>query len=167
MRKLLEACLFIAAVGNGLFAGLLLTFWLAVDPMLATLTATEYAKVQQALIKMVDRGVLGAPLFVTLFAVAGIVAAVLLRKHPRSAIFRYSLAGALLFFFCVMVYTIVLNVPINEYVLTWNPAAPPADWANARDRWDTLNDFRLVVNLVSFWCFLQALRSPRPPEFGA
>jgi uncharacterized membrane protein len=166
MRKLLEVCLLIAAAGNGLFAGLLLTFWLAVDPMLATLGPAEFAKVQQALIRMVDRGVLGAPLFCTLFALAGIVAAVLLRKHPRSAIFRYSLAGALLFFFLVMVYTIVLNVPINNYVLSWSPAAPPGDWSTARDRWDQLNDFRLVVNLASFFCFLQALRSPRPAEFG-
>ncbi len=35
MRKLLEICLFVAALETGLFAGLLLTFWLAVDPMLA------------------------------------------------------------------------------------------------------------------------------------
>jgi uncharacterized membrane protein len=62
----------------------------------------------------------------------------------------------LLFCFGVSVFTIVLNVPINNYVKTWDIANPPADWENARSTWNFLNAIRTPINLVSFLLLIWA-----------
>jgi len=155
-RTVTQIALFVSAICTGLFAGLLWTFMVAVNPMAATLDGPTYAGVWQTLIETTDRGI--PP--VLLGAVVGpIIALVALRRQYRSRTFLLTLIAFLLFAFGVMVFTITLNVPINNYVLSWSPAAPPADWAQARARWDTLNTIRTPISIVSFLCYLLAIRS--------
>jgi uncharacterized membrane protein len=49
------------------------------------------------------------------------------------------------------------NLPLNMAILKWDPAAPPADWAAARDRWHGFSVVRTLASLASFVCFLLAL----------
>jgi uncharacterized membrane protein len=142
---------FVSVLTVGLFAGLLWAFEQGVVPALRTLDASAYARVEQALILNLD-----APLPLGVIVVATI--AMLVPMYPLvrtwsqrgSWYWRLTLLGWLIFFFGVSLFTIVLNVPINEYVKTWDPANPPADWQQARDSWNTLNQIRTPLNYLAF-----------------
>lgn len=134
----------------GLFAGLLYTFQQGVIPTLNTLTAVEYAKVEQGLIRALDAFPTGVIVVANLAMLLPLYSLVRLWKERRSFYWRLTALGWLLFFFGVGVFTIVLNVPINNAVLAWDPAAPPADWETARTTWNTLNAIRTPINYLSF-----------------
>jgi uncharacterized membrane protein len=77
-------------------------------------------------------------------------------RYRSSSFWRLTFVAWLLFCFGVSVFTIVLNVPINNYVKTWDIANPPADWENARSTWNFLNAIRTPINLVSFLLLIWA-----------
>jgi uncharacterized membrane protein len=146
----------ISTFGIGLFAGLLYTFEQGVIPMLNTLTGPEYAKVEQGLIRGLDAFPTGVIVVATLSMLLPLYPLVRLWGQRNTMYWRLMLIAWLLFFFGVGVFTIALNVPINNYVLTWNPASPPADWEAARANWNSLNAIRTPVNYVSFLLLLWA-----------
>jgi uncharacterized membrane protein len=158
-RIIAQIALLTSAVSTGLFAGLLWTFAVGVDPMAATLDGPSYTRVWQTLIGTIDRGIWPVLLLAMLGPLVSLVA---MRHSYRSRVFGLTLLGFLLFAFGVMVFTVTLNVPINNYVLSWNPDAPPADWMAARDRWDMLNWIRTPISIIAFICYLIALALPLP-----
>ncbi len=149
--------------GIGLFAGLLYTFQQGVIPTLNTLTAIEYTKVEQGLIRSLDAFPTGVIVVANLAMFLPLYPLARLWKERHTAYWRLTALGWALFFFGVGVFTIVLNVPINNTVLTWNPAAPPADWETARNTWNTLNAIRTPINYLSFllmiWAAFEAPKS--------
>ncbi len=140
----------------GLFAGLLYTFEQGVIPVLNTLTAVEYAKVEQGLIRALDAFPTGVIVVANLAMLLPLYPLVRLWKQRRSSYWRLTALGWALFFFGVGVFTIALNVPINNAVLTWDQTAPPADWESARASWNTLNAIRTPINYVSFLLMIWA-----------
>jgi uncharacterized membrane protein len=150
--------------GIGLFAGLLYTFEQGVIPALMTLTAAEYTKVEQGLIRALDAFPTGVIVVASLSMLLPLYPLVRLWKERHTLYWRLTALGWALFFFGVGVFTIVLNVPINNAVLTWDPAAPPADWANARAAWNSLNAIRTPINYLSFllviWAAFEAPKQP-------
>lgn len=142
--------------GIGLFAGLLYTFEQGVIPTLMTLNALEYTKVEQGLIRSLDAFPTGVIVVATLSMLLPLYPLVRLWGERRTAYWRLTALGWALFFFGVGIFTIVLNVPINNTVLTWDPAAPPADWETARNTWNTLNAIRTPINYLSFLCMIWA-----------
>ncbi|MFN3332525.1 MAG: anthrone oxygenase family protein [Caldilinea sp.] len=148
----------------GLFAGLLYTFEQGVIPTLNTLTAVEYAKVEQGLIRALDAFPTGVIVVANLAMLLPLYPLVRLWKERRSSYWRLTALGWAFFFFGVGIFTIVLNVPINNAVLTWNPAAPPADWETARITWNTLNAIRTPINFLSFLLMIwAAFELPKAP----
>jgi uncharacterized membrane protein len=69
-----------------------------------------------------------------------------------SAAFALSLAGLLL---CIgdMLVTVLVNVPINREVQTWQPNAPPAEWKRLRDRWERFHSIRTLLVVSGFGLF--------------
>lgn len=59
-----------------------------------------------------------------------------------------------------------VNVPINNELAAWNPAAPPANWAEARDLWNHSNVVRTVAAALSF-AGAAAILAPRPLAGGS
>jgi uncharacterized membrane protein len=51
------------------------------------------------------------------------------------------------------------TVPINQAVLTWEPAAPPENWRALVARWERLDTARCWAALLAFALFLLALAS--------
>jgi len=144
-----------AAFGTGLFAGLMVTFIGIIDRVLAGLAAPEYVRVMQGLIKAADiPPVAPAPIMIGL--IAGGIAAWRLRRGGGSA-YRLALAGFLVLLLGAFVVTMAGNLPLNMAILKWDPAAPPADWAAARDRWHNFSIVRTAASVASFVCFLLAL----------
>jgi len=55
--------------------------------------------------------------------------------------------GCLLLGFIV---TVVVHFPINAEIATWQPADPPANWQQFRDRWLTAHAVRTVLAVAAF-----------------
>ncbi|MDZ4718060.1 MAG: DUF1772 domain-containing protein [Roseiflexaceae bacterium] len=142
--------------GVGLFAGLLYTFAQGVIPTLNMLNASEYTKVEQGLITSLDGLPISVILVATISMLLPLYPLIKLWKQRGTTFWRLTFVGWLLFCFGVSVFTIVLNVPINNYVQTWDSAQPPADWQNARDSWNMLNSIRTPINYISFLLLLWA-----------
>ncbi len=134
----------------GLFAGLLYAFAQGVLPTLNTLGASAYATVERGLIINLDAFPTGVIAVATIAMLLPLYPLIRLWRHTGSAYWRLTFLGWLLFFFGVSLFTIILNVPINELVKSWDPANPPADWQKARDQWALLNAIRTPINLLSF-----------------
>ncbi len=140
----------------GLFAGLLYTFEQGVIPTLMTLNAAEYARVEQGLIRSLDAFPTGVIVVANLAMLLPLYPLARLWKQRSTAYWRLTALGWALFFFGVGIFTIVLNVPINNAVLTWIPSDPPADWESARNAWNSLNAIRTPINYASFLLMIWA-----------
>lgn len=149
-----RVALYVATFTTGLFTGLLWCFMVAIDRAEEHLDARQYAFWRQVLITDLDRGIW--PVLV-LSALAPLVALVALWRRRRSPLFVWTLVAFVVYALFVMVYTVVLNVPLNNAVLGWDPSAPPADWTAVRDRWDLLNTIRTPLAFLSFFAYLRAL----------
>ncbi len=147
---------FIYTFGTGLFAGLLYAFEQGIIPTLKTLTGSEYAKVEKGLVITLDAFPTGVIVVATISMLLPLYTLIKLRKQKQTTFWKLTFWGWLLFCFGVTVFTIVLNVPINEYVKTWDIVNPPLDWETARDKWNMLNKIRTPINLVSFGLLIYA-----------
>jgi uncharacterized membrane protein len=139
-----------------LFAGLLYAFEQGVIPMLRGLDASAYVNVQQRMIVALDAFPAGVIAVATLGMLLPLYPLIALWRRRVSLFWRLTLLGWVLFFFGVSLFTIVLNVPINNQVLAMNAASPPADWQAARDSWNGLNAIRTPINYISLLAFLWA-----------
>lgn len=148
-----------AAIFTGLFTGLMFTFQVVIQRMLATLSASEYTRIMQGLIRGADDPPL-VPAMVIIAVVAPVVALVQLRHERESAAFRYTLTGWLAFTVGVLVVTVGFNAPINNMIMKWDAQSPPADWMQMRDRWNSLNVIRTPMSGIAFVCFLLSLIAP-------
>jgi hypothetical protein len=119
-----------------LLVGAMFGYWLIFDPN--GLTAAQYVPLQQQGIKGFNgtMPVLGAA---TLAVTAA--AAVMARHDPARAAM---LAAASVAFLVPGLITRFINQPINAVVITWSPAAPPADWTLLRDSWWRWHVVRLI-----------------------
>jgi hypothetical protein len=61
-----------------------------------------------------------------------------------------------------LVITLTIHFPINDKVVTWNPAAPPADAAQLFGRWRTANTIRTALAIAGFALLLagSAVQAP-------
>lgn len=146
----------IATFAVGLFAGLLYTFEQGVLPVLNTLDGPDYVAIEQGLIRNLDAMPFGVIVVANLGMLLPLVCLGLTWRQRASAYWRLTALAWALFFFGVSLFTILLNVPINQAVLAMDAAAPPPEWADLRAQWDSLNAIRTPINYVSFALFLWA-----------
>jgi uncharacterized membrane protein len=52
-----------------------------------------------------------------------------------------------------MLVTVLVNVPINREVQSWQPDAPPAEWKRLRDRWERFHSTRTLLIVPGFALF--------------
>lgn len=152
----------ISTFGIGLFAGLLYTFQQGVIPMLNTLNGPEYTKVEQSLIRALDAFPTGVIVVAIVSMFLPLYPLIRLWRKRNTTYWRLTAIAWVIFFLGVGVFTIVLNAPINQYVLTWNVASPPPDWEAARTNWNTLNSIRTPLNCISFLLMIWAALTLSP-----
>ncbi len=96
-----------------------------VHPVLRRLPVTERITVEQGLLKTFGRVMpIGMTLCVVLATAAAFTAAVL--------------------------FTVVVNVPINRATGRWDAQHPPADWEPTRNRWELFQGVRSWLLLLGF-----------------
>ncbi len=153
----------ISAFAAGLFFGLMFTFLVVIQRMLEPLSASEYARNMLNLIHGADNPPL-VPLVVVAGMMAPLYALFRLRHAPRSMTWKLTFWGWLVFVVGVFAVTIILNVPINNQILSWNVQSPPADWQTLRDRWNALSYLRTPAAGLSFVLFMLSLLHPLPED---
>jgi len=50
---------------------------------------------------------------------------------------------------CMIIYSVLLAVPINNQVARWQPDSLPKNWRELRARWDFLHQVRVVVLIAA------------------
>ena len=95
----------LSTFGVGLFAGLLYAFQQGVIPMLNTLTATEYAKGEQGLIRSLDAFPTGVIVVATACMLLPLYTIIKLWSRRDTAFWRLTLTAWLIFFFGVGIFT--------------------------------------------------------------
>ncbi len=142
---------------TGLVAGILVSFWM-VEQALRGLAGPLYTAVHQPVNRVF--GPVMPPLM-TLAIFSGLAVLVLLARAYKTRVFALIAIGTLCSF-AVAMSSLLVNVPINQEVLTWSPAALPADWVQLRDRWWVWHIVRTIVSIVGWSCQLIAALSPVP-----
>jgi len=88
------------------------------------------------------------PVWMGLTAGLNILLAVLTwNGHPAASGYMWA-AGVL--WIGINVFSVLLPVPINNRVKTWNLDSLPRDWAVQRARWDRYNWVRLLMIVTAF-----------------
>ena len=138
----------IATVLLGLMAGFFFAFAIDVAPAMARLDASNYVTTQQ----WINSVVRNLPFAIAYFGAAIIAfmpAGIAASRSRRVLALAWGAVG-LIYLGAVFLITRNINVPINEALALWDPRAPPADWAAARDRWNEANLWRAVASACCF-----------------
>jgi len=145
----------------GLMAGFFFAFAVDVAPALARLAAEPYLLAQQQINAVVRNAGFGGVYFGAALLPFAVAASWALHRAPLRA--AAWLLLALVYGGAVFWLTRAVNVPINEAMAAWSPAAPPADWAAWRTRWNDANAVRAGVSAACFGAGLLLLGG-RPRE---
>ena len=151
--------LFMTAVLVSLTAGRAFWAWLGENP--ANLSGATYVEFFQAL----DRGI-AIPIAVTgvgATLLAGISAFLFRRDRPAF----YLLLAACGFCVLASLVTVIVHLPINARIATWNPAALPPDYRGFLDRWWGWQHVRLVATLAAMSLVFGGMLLRKEPSQGS
>lgn len=135
----------IQIVATGLIAGIFIAF-VTTEPARLSLEARSFVQLQQGI--HVVYGRMMPPLVITAI-LAGTVWLFLLRKQLKSAGFllvalsTICSAGA-------FILTVSVNFPLNDLLMTWNAASPPANVIELWLPWEQAHMIRTMIYVVAF-----------------
>jgi uncharacterized membrane protein len=144
--NLLPVVRFVALVSTGLLAGIFLGDRVGLGFARPALPVSSFVQLQQ--IQHVH--------FVRMMPVLQIAALLssgiwlfLVRSSFRSPPFAM-IAVAMICLLVVFGLTVAINVPINNTLMTWSAATPPADALEIWKRWEQVNTLRAIIAPVAF-----------------
>lgn len=142
----------LAAAATGLVAGVHLS-GVPLVRALRTLDAAGWTTTKQAL--DVSYPVLMKPLLLTALVLLGAAtaAAAVGRRRGTAVASGIALAASAV----VLVATLRGDLPLNQQVAGWDPAAPPAGWEAVRSGWERWFAVRTVASAAAFAAALAAL----------
>ncbi len=151
--SLLNTSRFINLLSTGLLTGILFGDRWGSSPVRPTLSASCFTQFQQGL------HVNYVPLMPVLMAISvasGLIAMFLLRRDSRGKDFILTTIGTLCIT-AVLVLTRVVNVPINNELMTWLVAAPPENWRQLWTPWEQAHTVRTAIAVAGFVCHLTVI----------
>ncbi len=148
----------------GIMAGFFFAFAIDVAPAMANLDAQSYITTQQWINRVVRNAVFGTTYFGS--TLVPFVAAAAAFWSGRRRLGIVWLLIALVYFAAVFWVTRTVNVPINNELASWQSAAPPSNWQQARDTWNQSNLVRAIASAVCFVAAVVVVAAwrPSPPE---
>jgi len=129
---------------SGLFAGFLVAV-LVLESSLRSFDGSVYTQVRQVELDGLDR--LAAATLIPATIATAILVVHGFRARIRS---RWLALAALALMASIIALTLTVNLPINGDQLDWSTQAPPADWADVRDRWQLAHVVRTVAAVLAF-----------------
>jgi uncharacterized membrane protein len=150
-----NGALALAILVTGIMAGFFYTYTFNVNLAMLEVDGATYARVQS----LFNTNVRHTMFFVFFFGggAAPIVALAANWKRWRTAGFWLIALGGLVYVLGIIVFTSAVNLPLNAYTESWDPAAVPADWAATRDAWNSANAVRVGAAFASFCLYVAAL----------
>jgi len=134
---------------SGTLAGVLFSVARAVVPTFLALPAGPYIKVHQLLDPRFD------PLMPRLTGLSMIASLTLVVLSP-TAIAGIAWGTGLVLTAAVALISGLRNVPMNQQVLSWDPASPPANWNRLRTSWGKWNTVRTWCAIWAFAIYIGA-----------
>lgn len=160
MRLATQVVRVVALFFTGLLAGVFFADWLGIVPMLDTLSATDYVRIEQDLIHHYDPAM---PIEGITAFLACVALLALLWKERRGAAFPFVATGVVLMVLSTVV-TVAMGVPSNKAILALRADAPAADWAAIRSHAGAVNGARALLTVLSFLALVIGLgRSAEAP----
>ncbi|MCA9987160.1 MAG: DUF1772 domain-containing protein [Anaerolineales bacterium] len=146
----------------GVMAGFFWTYTFNINRAMLAVDGATYATMQSLLNVNVRH-----PMFFLFFFGGGAFSLVALLanfRHWRTPAFWLLAVAFLVYFFGIIFFTQQVNLPLNAYTESWNPADLPLDWQQVREQWNSANAIRVGTSLGAFALGLLALvsRSNRP-----
>jgi len=80
--------------------------------------------------------------------------------------FYFALASIVLVLTSLLI-TILIEVPINNQVLTWTITSAPDNWKEIMIRWIAFNRIRTIAAVLSFVFFITAILKPFKKDINA
>jgi uncharacterized membrane protein len=143
----------IAILSSGLVAGILFGDRMGATYARPALSASSFVQFQQIIHA---HFVLFMPPLLLIAITAALAWLILVRARKNSAEFWF-VAAALAAMVCVAAMTRIVNVPINDQLMTWTVEAPPANMREIWSRWERVHTARTFLGLGAFAAEVLAL----------
>ena len=158
---LLHLARFFQLLLTGLYTGLLFADRIGVSPIRPKLPAAAFVLYQQELHLRFGKLM---PVLLGGSLLAGLIALTLQRRSYASKGFIFTVIATL----CtigVIILTRLINVPINETLMTWQVAAPPENVMQLWAPWEGSHTIRTVIALLGFASLAYAVTSRESASF--
>jgi uncharacterized membrane protein len=149
---LLNLARFFQLLLMGLYTGLLFGDRVGVTPIRPKLPAAAFVLYQQQLHLRFGKVM---PVLLAGSLLAGVVSLVLLRRNYKSREFSFTTIATLCTV-CVVILTRLINVPINETLMTWQASSPPENVMQLWAPWEGSHTIRTVIAVIGFACLAYA-----------
>lgn len=139
---------FVQLLAMGLYTGILFGDRIGITPIRPKLPATSFVLFQQDLHSRFGKLM---PVLIISSLVAGILWLILRRRDFRSSEYLLTAIAT----FCnviVMIVTLLINIPVNETMMSWQASAPPDNVMQLWAPWEGGHTMRTVVALLGFAC---------------
>ncbi len=143
---LLTISRFLQLLLTGLYTGLLFADRIGVTPIRPKLPPAAFVLYQQELHLKFGKLM---PVLLAGSLLAGIVSLVLTRREFQSKAFLLTLLATICTV-CVIIMTRLINVPINETLMTWQVASPPENVMQLWAPWEGSHTIRTVIAVLGF-----------------
>ena len=137
---------FLQLVFMGLYTGILFGDRIGVSPIRPKLPAASFVLYQQELHLVFGKLM---PVLLIGSLLAGIVSLVLQRRNYRNTHFLLTVI-ALACNGAVIILTVLINVPVNQTLMTWQIASPPENVMQLWAAWEGSHTIRTVIALLGF-----------------
>ncbi|WP_326824636.1 DUF1772 domain-containing protein [Streptosporangium sp. NBC_01756] len=144
MDSLAGSIRFLSLTFAGLFAGFV-NGVLVFELSLRNYDGSVYTQVRQIELDRLD--ILASVTLIPALITTAILVALAVRGRGRAF---WLTSAALVLLVAVFVTTLLVNLPINGVQVGWSVTAPPADWADIRDRWQIAHAVRTVAAVLAF-----------------
>jgi uncharacterized membrane protein len=142
------ALLFVALVAGAAFA-----IWIDYNP--AGMSSAFYTEKMQHAIRVFT---LPLPTVVVLGVVFTILSTILARRERPEF---YLLIAASICILAVALITAFGNIPINNQIKTWTPAAPPSNWGDLAQKWSQFQTVRTMAAIGALCLLITAALTRR------
>ena len=146
MGMLLNIARFFQMLLMGLYTGLLFGDRVGVTPIRPKLPAASFVLFQQELHLRFGKLM---PVLLVGSLVAGVISLVLLRRNYQNKVFIFTTIATL----CtvgVVILTRLINVPVNETLMTWQASSPPENVMQLWAPWEGSHTIRTIMAVIGF-----------------
>jgi Domain of unknown function (DUF1772) len=144
--EMLTITRFLQLLFMGLYTGILFGDRVGVTPIRPKLPSASFVLYQQQLHLVFGRLM---PVLLIGSFLAGIVSLILKRRSYRNTLFLFTVI-ALICNAAVILLTVLINVPVNETLMTWQVSSPPENVMQLWAPWEGSHTIRTVIALLGF-----------------